>query len=378
MVFVYLSVLLQLLSATQNIMTPEQRFKTTSGPTLAARLAEASRRAQAERPPQPFWVAYGFKVRHGVAVDVMPEPGLEQQNLGLFIHYAADGREVAGFEVYALDRAHRFEGQVYWLGDAPNVESLEYLRGLLRAARGSGLYSHLLEAVAMHEGQEATALLEEIKQSPDAKQERSLAAYWLKERSSAERPFADMPGEVAALAAILRDPAQGTPRRARAAQALGVMADPAGIRELAKYYPEADDADLKRRILGGAANKVNADSVALYASAAAEADERLKREALSWLGEKAGNRLALSHAGGQDLSAAEVERERRRLADISRGPQSEAVPALIEVARSHPSEEVRREAISRLNRADDPRVLAFYREVLERGVAEPLSAGRSR
>jgi hypothetical protein len=375
---VYLNIFLSLLFSVQNAMTPDKRFKSVEGPSLGARLETAFRLAQSDGPGQPFWVGYGFKVRHGVAVDLMHEPGTEQQDLGLFARYSPDAREVTSFEVYSLGRTHTFDRQVYWLGQSPNDESLAYLRGLLQSKRGTGMYSRLVEAVSMHEGPEATALLEETAKS-DAKSERALAAYWLRERESAERPFDDMPGEVDALVRILRDAGETSARRARAAQALGIMADPRGVRELAKYYPEADSPELRHRILGGAANKVNADSVALYADAAArETDPRLKREAISWLGEKAGNLLALAHEGGEKTSPEEIERERRRLAELNRGPWGQAVPALIDVARTHPSEEVRREAISYLNRADDPRVVAFYKEVLAGGAAEPLAAGSRR
>ncbi len=367
-IVINLGLLISFLFAPQNTMTPDQRFKSVTGPTLNARLDSACKLALSDGAQQrPFWIGYGFNVRHGVAVDIMPEPGFEQQHLGLFFHYTADARTVTRFVVYDLDRPHKFDDQVYWLGQAENAESLAYVRGILQTKRGADMATQLLETISMHDDPRAVAILEEIKQHSDAPVERSMAAYWLREVATSKQPDADLPGNVPALVKILRDPQADPARRGRAAQALGLSADPAGIQEMAKYYPAADSSELKRRILGGTANKVNKDAVALYAMVAAtETDARLKREALNWLGEKAGNRLALIHEPDDELSAAEIEREKHKLAALSRG--ADAVAALINVARIAQNEEVRRAAISYLNRTDDARVVAFYREVLAQPV----------
>jgi HEAT repeat protein len=51
---------------------------------------------------------------------------------------------------------------------------------------------------------------------------------------------------------------------------------------------------------------------------------------------------------------------------ISQRPADEAVPLLIQFARTHRNPEVRRMAVHRLTQTGDPRALEFIREVLTR------------
>ena len=51
---------------------------------------------------------------------------------------------------------------------------------------------------------------------------------------------------------------------------------------------------------------------------------------------------------------------------ISEKPLEQAVPLLIQVAKTHPNAEVRKEAIRCLGESGDPRAVEFFREVLSK------------
>src|SRR5437879_5744517 len=52
---------------------------------------------------------------------------------------------------------------------------------------------------------------------------------------------------------------------------------------------------------------------------------------------------------------------------LSQQPRDAGVPALIRVARTHPSPGVRKKALFWLGQSDDPRALALFEEILTKG-----------
>lgn len=90
-----------------------------------------------------------------------------------------------------------------------------------------------------------------------------------------------------------------------------------------------------------------------------------RRAATFWLGQAAGDAAT---QGLVDLVDDAGDREVREAAvfAISQRPAAEGVPALLRLARTHKDPEVRRKAIFWLGQQDDPRVLAFFEEVLTR------------
>ena len=58
--------------------------------------------------------------------------------------------------------------------------------------------------------------------------------------------------------------------------------------------------------------------------------------------------------------------EKKAVFALSQLPKDEAVPKLIEVARSNRNAEVRRQAMFWLGQSKDPRALKFFEEVLRR------------
>jgi HEAT repeat protein len=49
---------------------------------------------------------------------------------------------------------------------------------------------------------------------------------------------------------------------------------------------------------------------------------------------------------------------------ISERPSDEAVPLLIKIAKTHPNQMIRKQAIRSLGESGDPRAIEFFKEVL--------------
>ena len=64
------------------------------------------------------------------------------------------------------------------------------------------------------------------------------------------------------------------------------------------------------------------------------------------------------------LKDPELEVKKQAVNALVRFPNQEGIPKLIEVARSHPNTEVRRQAMLRLGDSKDPRAVEFFAQIL--------------
>ncbi|MCE9601884.1 MAG: HEAT repeat domain-containing protein [Gemmatimonadetes bacterium] len=98
-------------------------------------------------------------------------------------------------------------------------------------------------------------------------------------------------------------------------------------------------------------------------------DDRRPREvrnsAVFWLGQGTAEEAT---KGLAEIVDADGDREVRKSAvfSLSQRPTDEAVPALLRIARTHRDPELRRSAIFWLGQTRDPRVIAYFEEVLLR------------
>jgi len=91
---------------------------------------------------------------------------------------------------------------------------------------------------------------------------------------------------------------------------------------------------------------------------------QMRGRALTWLAQRAASEAipAIDAA----LKDPELEVKKQAVNAIARFPNQEGVPKLIEVARSHPNTEVRRQAMLRLGDTKDPRAVDFFAQILLR------------
>ncbi len=114
----------------------------------------------------------------------------------------------------------------------------------------------------------------------------------------------------------------------------------------------ADSADVWRELLVLARND--------------EVRRDVRKSAVFWVGQEAAD--AATRGLTDVVEDNSVDRDVRESAvfALSQRPKSEAVPALLAVARNNKDPEIRRKAIFWLGQTEDPRALAYFEEVLTR------------
>src|SRR4030095_15458418 len=139
----------------QSATAAVQSFNAVEGADLMSKLDSARDRARAKQ--SPYWSAYAFDVRSGVAIDpairefhgsinTMGDTSVfvgttadgmtvETRSLAVFLLRDVTSNQITRMEIYNLERKREYSGYpVYWLGRANNEESLNYLRALAAAA----------------------------------------------------------------------------------------------------------------------------------------------------------------------------------------------------------------------------------------------------
>ena len=89
---------------------------------------------------------------------------------------------------------------------------------------------------------------------------------------------------------------------------------------------------------------------------------QMRGRALSWLAQRATSEAlpAIDDA----LKDPELEVKKQAVNALARFPNQEGIPKLIEIARSYPNAEVRRQAMLRLGDTKDPRAVDFFAQIL--------------
>jgi hypothetical protein len=94
------------------------------------------------------------------------------------------------------------------------------------------------------------------------------------------------------------------------------------------------------------------------------AREDVRKSAIFWLGQAAGDQAARTLGDIVDDTGENVEVQEHAVFALSQLNGSAGVPALLEVARSHRSVKVRRSAMFWLAQSKDPRAIALFEEIL--------------
>lgn len=92
-----------------------------------------------------------------------------------------------------------------------------------------------------------------------------------------------------------------------------------------------------------------------------------RRSAVFWLGQAAGEAATRGLTELLDDTTVALEVKESAVFALSQQPRDQGVPALIRVARTHPSPGVRKKALFWLGQSDDPRALALFEEILTEG-----------
>jgi HEAT repeat protein len=96
-----------------------------------------------------------------------------------------------------------------------------------------------------------------------------------------------------------------------------------------------------------------------------DADPKVRGEAYYWLAQRGGAAVAREVASAVE-SDTDDGVKRRAVSGIARLPADDAVPLLIQIARTTPNAVIRKEAVSSLSHTNDPRAIAFLEELLKK------------
>lgn len=398
----------QAVNAQAGTAAQRQNFIPVAGADLKTKLDAASKQGRAAAKPSPFWAAYTFDVRPGIAIDPDIEQfngsmnnfggttvfrgkvdgiTIETRNLGLFLLHDPQTGVVTRAEIYNLERKHEYSNYpVYWLGRAGNEESLSYLLGLVESARVERVVETATVALAVHDDRRVNEMLKNLARQSKNGEVRKTSAYWL----------GHIGGEHAFLSELVRNERENEELREAAAHAVGMSRDEAALTAIQSLYATVAVGDVRAALVHSAAHNENeaAASAFLLRVARTDRDHDVKAQAIHRLGqfdtEQIVEELMKIYAadrGGEvrqgvlhALSQMSNRRAHAQLLDIARAGDDiesrsqaihwlgqrrgeETLDELMSIYTADRNTEIRQKVLHALSQMDNPRARAKLSEI---------------
>ena len=387
--------------------TQRQNFIPVEGADLKSKLDAAVRQGRAAKS-SPFWVAYTFDVRPGIAID----PNIEQfsgsmntfggttvfrgkvdgitvetRNLGLFLLHDPQTGALTRAEIYNLERQREYSNYpVYWLGRSGNEESLNYLLGLVEAARPERVVETATVALAVHDDRRVSEMLKNLVRQSKNMEVRRTSAYWL----------GHIGGEQAFLSELVRNEREHKDLREAAAHAIGMSRDAAALAAIQGLYTTVAHGEVRAALVHAAAHNEDkaAASAFLLRVARTDRERDVKAQAIHRLGqfdtEHVVEELSKIYAADRDedvrqavlhaFSQMENPRAHARLLEIARGGDdiesrtqaihwlgqrrsAETIDELMSIYTADRNTEIRQKVLHSLSQMEDPRARAKLSEI---------------
>jgi HEAT repeat protein len=342
---------------TQSTATTVRSFTAVDGADLMTRLDAAQARGRTGQTP--YWSAYSFDVRPGVAID--PEirefrgnmntmgdttvfvgtdasgQTVETRSLAIFLLRDPAANQITRMEIFNLERKREYSGYpVYWLGRANNEESLNYLRAIAAATPLDTLSERAVLGIALHDDLRVSGMLKNFIQSSANQRIRSSAVYWLGQTG----------GELAFLGSLVRNDAEDRSLRRKAAHAIGESHDRGTMAMIQSLYQDVKDAEVRRSVISAATNSDEEQPAFAFLLGIAKNDPdwEARRTAARHLGhfqrDDAVDELMKIYANDANV---EVKKSALRSLAETKSPKAQA--RLLEVARSDGNAELRKQAV---------------------------------
>ena len=365
---------------TQSATTTVQSFTAVEGADFMAKLDAAQARARTRQTP--YWSAYSFDVRPGVAVD--PEVrefhgsmntfgdttvfvgttadgrSVETRNLAVFLLRDPSSNQITRMEVYNLERKREYSGYpVYWLGRANNEESLNYLRAIAAATPLDKLSERAVLGIALHDDVRVGGMLKNFVSTSPNQRIRSSSVYWL----------GQVGGETTFLAGLVRNDAEEIKLRRSAAHAIGQSRERGSIATLQGLYESVKEVEVRRSVISAAGNSIDEQPAFTFLLGIArnDPDSESRRTAVRQLGHFK-NEAAAEELMKIFKSDSNYDVKKAALRSLSETKNPRAQVALFEIARSDTNTDLRRTAIRVLGERGEESV----DELLKIYDAEPL------
>jgi len=345
---------------TQSPATTVQSFTAVEGADFMAKLEAAQTRARSRQTP--YWSAYTFDVRPGVAIDPAirefngsmntfgdtvvfvgtTNTGMtvETRNLAIFLLRDPSSNQITRMEVYNLERKREYSGYpVYWLGRANNEESLNYLKAIAASAPLDKLSERAVLGIALHDDSRVGGMLKSFISTSPNQRIRHSAVYWL----------GQVGGEQTFLATLVRNDAEEMKLRRSAAFAIGQSRDRGAIATLQGLYENVKEVEVRRSVISAAGNAIDEQPAFTFLLGVAknDADWESRRVAVRQLGHFKNDSAAdeLMKIFNSD-SNVEVKKAALRALAETKNPRAQA--RLFEIARTDTNYELQKTAIRAL------------------------------
>ena len=345
---------------TQSATATVQSFTAVEGADFMAKLDAAQARARTRQTP--YWSAYTFDARPGVAVDPAVREfhgsmntfgdtvvfvgttadgrSVETRNLAIFLLRDPSGNQITRMEVYNLERKREYSGYpVYWLGRANNEESLSYLRAIAAATPLDRLSERAVLGIALHDDARVGGMLKTFVSSSPNQRIRSSAVYWL----------GQVGGEQTFLAGLVRSDTEEIKLRRSAAHAIGQSRERGMIPTLQNLYETVKEVEVRRSVISAAGHSIEEQPAFAFLLGIAKNDPdwESRRTAVRELGhfktETAADELMKIFKTDSNL---EVKKAALRSLGETKNPRAQV--GLFEIARADTHAELRKTAIRTL------------------------------
>src|SRR5687767_11960222 len=330
----------------QSSATTVQSFTPVEGADLMSKLNAAQARGRTGQTP--YWSAYTFDVRPGVAVDpnVRDFNGsihtigdssvfvgttasgmtVETRNLAIFLLRDPGSNQITRMEVYNLERKREYKGYpVYWMGRANNEESLNYLRALAAASPLDILGERAVLGLSLHDDARVGGMLKNFVTTSPNQRIRSSSVYWL----------GQVGGEQTFLASLVRNDAEDKKLRRSAAHAIGQSRERGAIATLQSLYETVKEVDVRRSVISAAGNSIDEQPAFTFLLNVGKNDPdwESRRAAVRQLGrfqrDDAAEELMKIYTNDSNL-----EVKRAALRSLAETKNSRAQTRLVEIART--------------------------------------------
>ena len=241
------------------------------------------------------------------------------KEIALFFRYEAGTPPVlAEVGLSSFDLAFDFEGApLYWLGRAPDEESLAMIRRLFSRNTGEEIREDLIAAAGCHGSPGLVVpFLAEVLGGEGPDELRKDAAFWISQQNDAE-------GLRLLVRAARTDRSEDV--REGAVFAISQVELPAAVDELIVLAKSAERQDVRK-------------------------------QAVFWIGQMASEKSgkALEEFARKD---GDIEVQEQAVFALSQLPDNGGVEPLIKLAKTHPDPRIRKKAVFWLGECDDPRAL---------------------
>ena len=341
----------------QSTATTVQSFTTVEGADLMTKLDNAH--AQGQKRSTPYWSAYTFDVRPGVAIDPairefrgnMSTIGdttvfvgtdasgmtVETRSLAIFLLRDPSANQITRMEIYNLERKREYSGYpVFWLGRANNEESLNYLRAIAAASPLDTLSERAVLGIALHDDSRVSGMLKNFITTSPNQRIRSSAVYWLGQ-TGVEQQF---------LASLVRNDAEDKKLRRSAAHAIGESHDRGTMATIQSLYQDVKDAEIRRSVISAAGHSDEEQPAFAFLLGVAknDSDWESRRTAARQIGrfqrDDAVDEVMKIYANDANI---EVKKAALRSLAETKSPKAQA--RLLEIARTDTNSELRKQAV---------------------------------